>query len=105
MIVCSCSRISDCDIELALLDLLNQPEAPIPTPGLIYRHLQKKMNCCGCAPVAVEVIYTKLEELERKGLVCPYKSLSTRERLMKLRWMKTRAGAARVPVPAGDDSF
>ncbi len=81
MIICSCACISDFDIELALLDLLNQPEAPIPTPGVVYRYLEKRMNCCGCAPVAVEVIYAKLEELERKGLVCPYRSLSTRERL------------------------
>jgi hypothetical protein len=84
MIVCSCAVVSDHDIELALLDLLNRPEAPIPTPGLIYRHLEKRMSCCCCAPVAVETIYAKLEELERKGLVCPYRSLSTRERLMRL---------------------
>ncbi len=33
MIICSCACISDFDIELALLDLLNQPEAPIPHSG------------------------------------------------------------------------
>ena len=33
MIVCSCQQVSDFDIELALLDILNEPEAPIPTPG------------------------------------------------------------------------
>ncbi len=35
------------------------------------RHLQKKMNCCGCAPIAVDVIYQKLQDLEAKGLICP----------------------------------
>ena len=82
MIVCSCARISDHDIELALLDILNQPEAPIPTPGVVYRHMQKRMQCCGCAPLAVDVIYTRLEVLEKKGLICAYRSFSTRERLM-----------------------
>lgn len=111
MIICSCACITDFDIELALLDLLNKPEAPIPTPGAVYRHLEKRMNCCGCAPVAVETIYAKLEELEAKGLVCPYRSLSTRERLMKLNLMKDRPElvkdrprAARVLVSAGDKS-
>lgn len=104
MIICSCSRITDFDIELALLDILSQPEAPIPTPGVVYRHLEKRMNCCGCAPVAVEVIYAKLEELERKGLVCPYRSLSTRERLLKLSLMKDRIEPARVLVAAEDET-
>jgi bacterioferritin-associated ferredoxin len=104
MIVCSCSRISDFDIELALLDLLNQPEAPIPTPGAVYRYLEKRMNCCGCAPVAVEVIYAKLEDLERRGLICPYRSLSTRERLKKLSLMKGRGDASRVLVTADDET-
>jgi hypothetical protein len=95
MIVCSCAAISDHDIELALLDLLNQPEAPIPTPGVVYRYLEKKMGCCGCAPLAVETIYAKVEALERKGLVCPYRSLSTRERLMQLTLKSKRGGATR----------
>jgi hypothetical protein len=99
MIICSCARVSDHDLELALLDILNQPEAPIPTPGVVYRHLEKRMQCCGCAPLAVEVIYTKLEELERRGLVCPYRSLSTRERLMRLQSM--RRGDSKQPA-SGD---
>ena len=84
MIVCSCQQVSDFDIELALLDILNEPEAPIPTPGVVYRYMQRRMQCCGCAPLAVDVIYAKLEELEARGLVCPYRSLSTRERLQRI---------------------
>jgi bacterioferritin-associated ferredoxin len=90
MIVCSCARISDHDIELALLEILNQPEAPIPTPGVVYRHMEKRMMCCGCVPLAVDVIYAKLEDLERRGLICPYLSVSTRERLMRLHRQQRR---------------
>jgi hypothetical protein len=91
MIVCSCTVVSDHDIELALLDLLSQPEAPIPTPGLVFRHLSQKMTCCGCAPLAVETIYAKVEELERRGLISPYRSLSARESLMRLQLRGKRA--------------
>jgi bacterioferritin-associated ferredoxin len=94
MIVCSCQQVSDFDIELALLDILNEPEAPIPTPGVVYRYMQKRMQCCGCAPLAVDVIYAKVEELEKKGLVCPFRSFSTRERLMRLRQQRKSQGVA-----------
>jgi len=71
VLICSCAVVSDHDIELALLEIMIEPDAPLPTPGVVWRHLQKKLNCCGCAPLAVEMIYKKLEQLEAKGLVCP----------------------------------
>jgi len=72
MIICSCAAISDADIERALLEILSLPEAPLPTPGVVYRHLQKKMVCCGCSPVAVSTIYEKIDLLAARGVVCPY---------------------------------
>jgi bacterioferritin-associated ferredoxin len=99
MIVCSCQQISDFDIELALLDILNEPEAPIPTPGVVYRYMQKRMQCCGCAPLAVDVIYAKVEDLEKRGLVCPFRSFSTRERLMRMRQQRNNRSA---PVSVED---
>jgi hypothetical protein len=105
MIVCSCSCVSDHDIELALLDILNEPEAPLPTPGVVYRHMQKRMQCCGCAPLAVEVIYAKLEDLERKGLICPYRSLSSRERLLRLQYQQQQQRRGRPALePAESES-
>jgi hypothetical protein len=50
MIVCSCAAISDADIEQALVEIMSQPGAPLPTPGVVYRHLDKRMVCCGCSP-------------------------------------------------------
>jgi hypothetical protein len=96
MIICSCAVVSDHDIETALIEILSEPEPLIPTPGVIYRHLMKRMSCCGCAPLAVETIYAKMEELESRGLVCPYRSLSARERLMKLQ----KVGALKSPLRA-----
>lgn len=83
MIVCSCTEISDRDIEGALLEILGAPDAPIPTPGIVYRHLAKRMNCCSCAPLAVETIYNKVDALEKKGLISPSLSASTRSKLLE----------------------
>mgnify|MGYP001813330098 CR=1 FL=1 len=71
MLVCSCAVVSDHDIELALLELMIVEDAPLPTPGVVWRHLAKKMDCCGCAPLAVEKRYETHEPHEAKGLVCP----------------------------------
>jgi hypothetical protein len=83
MIVCSCLVISDEDIERALLEILTLPEAPLPTPGVVYRHLEKKMVCCGCSPLAVSTIYQKIDELAEKGVVCPYACACAQGRLLK----------------------
>ena len=83
MIVCSCLVITDADIERALLEILSQPEAPLPTPGVVYRHLEKKMICCGCSPLAVSTIYQKIDELAEKGVVCPYACACAQARLLK----------------------
>lgn len=81
MIICSCAVVTDKDLEQAVLEVMSQPNAPLPTPGVIYRHMQKKMQCCGCAPLAAETIYTKMEELEKKGLICPCACATAKTRM------------------------
>jgi hypothetical protein len=83
MIVCSCAAITDADIETALIEILSEPGAPLPTPGVVYRHLQRKMVCCGCAPLAVSTIYQKIDELAERGVVCPYACACAQGRLLK----------------------
>jgi hypothetical protein len=90
MIICSCTVISDRDIEGALLEILSQPDAPIPTPGVVYRHLSKRMNCCSCAPLAVETIYNKVDELEKKGLISPNVCATTRSKLLEFSAWRAR---------------
>ncbi|MFV0297149.1 MAG: bacterioferritin-associated ferredoxin [Hyphomicrobiaceae bacterium] len=81
MIVCSCNTISDADIERVLLEIFSKPDAPIPTPGLVFKELAKRMNCCGCAPLAVSVIHQRLTSLEQRGLICRHRSAVIRDRL------------------------
>ena len=83
MIVCSCSVITDADIEQALVEILSQPNAPLPTPGVVYRHLRKQMVCCGCSPLAVSTIYEKIDQLADRGVVCPYACACAQGRLLK----------------------
>ena len=106
MIVCSCTVVTDRDIEAALLEILNRPNAPIPTPGVVYRHLQKRMNCCGCAPLAVETIYNKVDELERKGLISPNVCETARSRLLEISAWRPRLRRKNndaAPLPCGND--
>jgi hypothetical protein len=108
MIICSCTVITDRDIEGALLEILNAPDAPIPTPGVVYRHLSKRMNCCGCAPLAVETIYNKVDELEKKGLISPSICATTRSKLLEFtaRHYVPRSLAAcdEAPTPQSEES-
>lgn len=108
MIVCSCAVITDRDLEQAVLEVMSQPNAPLPTPGVIYRHLQKKMQCCGCAPLAADTIYAKMEELERAGLICPCACATVKTRMQSMlapverRPLSSARDKSRAPlVPAG----
>jgi hypothetical protein len=83
MIVCSCAVITDADIEQALVEILSQPNAPLPTPGVVYRHLSKKMVCCSCSPLAVSTIYEKIDQLAERGIVCPYACACAQGQLLK----------------------
>lgn len=98
MIVCSCNVISDRDIEEALLEILPQPNAPIPTPGIIYRHLRKRMNCCGCAPLTVETIYKKVDELEQRGAIPPIVCAKARTKLIEFYALRARVSARALSV-------
>ena len=111
MIVCSCQVISDKDIEQALVAILRETDAPLPTPGVVYRHLAKKMVCCSCSPLAVRTIYEIIDRLAARGVVCPYACETARGRLAKSAGMprpersiehaSARREARRLDGPAG----
>jgi hypothetical protein len=100
MIVCSCNVICDRHIEDGLLEILTQPNAPIPTPGVVYRHLRKRMNCCGCAPLAVETIYKKVEVLERRGAISPGICARARSKLVEFYTLRALAAGKPASMPA-----
>lgn len=84
MIVCSCAIISDRDIEAAVREILSASPSLLPTPGVVFRHLKKRMNCCTCAPLAVSTIYAAMQRLENDTHVCPFALSSARARLADL---------------------
>ncbi len=81
MIVCSCAVISDRDIDRAVIEIMSSPPALLPTPGIVFRHLQKRMNCCRCAALTVSVIYSSMDRLEKDTRVCPYALAEARRKL------------------------
>jgi len=83
MIICSCAAVTDSDIEQALIEILSLPQAPLPTPGVVYRQLRKSMVCCACSPLAVSTIYEKIDHLAAKGVVCPYACACAQGRLLR----------------------
>ena len=81
MIVCSCAVITDRDIDRAVIEIMSSPPALLPTPGIVFRHLKKPMNCCRCAALTVSVIYTSMDRLEKDTRVCPYALAEARRKL------------------------
>ncbi len=84
MIICSCAVISERDIECAVIEIMSAGTALLPTPGVVFRHLSKKMNCCTCAPVAVSAIYTAMDRLAADTRVCPYALADARAKLIRI---------------------
>ena len=62
----------------------------LPTPGIVFRHLQKRMNCCRCAPLTVSVIYNSMDRLEHDTRVCPYSLAEARRKLAILQSRRDR---------------
>ena len=62
----------------------------LPTPGVVFRHLKKKMNCCTCAPLAVSTIYDAMDRLKSDTRVCPYALATAREKLGKAEQRRVR---------------
>lgn len=81
MIVCSCAVITDRDIDRAVVEIMSTSPALLPTPGIVYRHLQKRMNCCRCAPLTVSIIYSCMERLEQDTRICPFVLAEARRKL------------------------
>ena len=102
MIICSCAVISDREIEQALIEILSQPNAPLPTPGVIYRHMAKSMACCGCAPLAVSTIYALVEKLEREGRVSPDACATAKVKLIRLDQKRLERNRRRTALIAAE---
>jgi bacterioferritin-associated ferredoxin len=90
VIVCSCAVISSRDIEFAVAEIMAQPNAPLPTPGTVFRHLNKRMQCCTCAPVTVDIIYAAMDKLQHDTRICPYALAEARAKLAQIEERRAR---------------
>jgi bacterioferritin-associated ferredoxin len=94
VIVCSCTSITDRDIDRAIVEIMSASRALLPTPGIVFRHLNKRMNCCACAPLAVSVIYDAMRRLESDTRVCPFALAEARKRLIRIEERRQRRSIA-----------
>lgn len=90
MIVCSCAIVTDRDIDRAVAEIMGSSPALLPTPGVVFRHLNKRMNCCTCAPLTVSLIYDSMDRLEAGTNVCPYSLAEARRKLATLEERRQR---------------
>lgn len=100
MIICQCAVISDRDIEVAVAEIMSGGPAILPTPGVVFRHLSKKMNCCTCAPVAVSAIYAAMDRLAQTTRVCPFALAEARAKLVLIEERRA-ARQRRIDAAAG----
>lgn len=84
MIVCSCAVVSTRDIDRAVAEIMSSGPGLIPTPGVVFRHLKKRMICCGCAPVTVNAIYEAMDRLEAGTHVSPFDLATARSKLIRI---------------------
>ena len=69
---------------LAVSEIMSIGPGILPTPGVVFRHLNKKMNCCTCAPVAVTAIYAAMDRLAHTTRVCPFALAEARAKLIRI---------------------
>jgi BFD-like [2Fe-2S] binding domain len=94
VIICSCAIITDGDITEAVTAIMSAGPGLLPTPGVVFRHLNKKMNCCTCAPVAIAAIYAAMDRLATDTRVSPFALAEARAKLIRIeerRQRRTRA--------------
>ncbi len=96
MIVCSCTQISDRDIDRAVVEIMSASIALLPTPGVVFRHLKAKMNCCSCAPLTVQLIYGAMSRLESDTRVCPFALAQARRKLASAEGRRRRRAASQI---------
>jgi len=90
LIICSCAVITDRDIEIAVGEIMGAEPGLLPTPGVVFRHLDKKMNCCRCAPVTVSAIYAAMDRLAQSTRVCPFALAEARAKLVRIEERRER---------------
>lgn len=69
MIICSCNILSDEDMRQGIAIVRAEFPHRVPTIGMVYRVLDKELNCKGCLPLAMAIV-EELRGLEESDLMC-----------------------------------
>ncbi|MEM1376529.1 MAG: (2Fe-2S)-binding protein [Pseudomonadota bacterium] len=66
MIVCSCNSITKKSIEAVVHEFLDEDAWRLITVGMVYHALEKRGQCCGCFPNAIDVIVKATDAWHRQ---------------------------------------
>jgi hypothetical protein len=75
---------------------MSASSALLPTPGVVFRHLKMKMNCCSCAPLTVALIYSAMTRLESDTRICPFALAEARTKLARVEGRRRRRAALEI---------
>jgi hypothetical protein len=104
VIICSCAIVSHRDIEIAVSAIMSSEPGMLPTPGVVFRYLNKKMHCCSCAPLSVSAIYNAMDRLALDTRICPFALAEARAKLVRIEVRKERRQRRAEATPCGRKS-
>lgn len=67
-----------------MIEIMSARPALLPTPGVVFRHLNKRMQCCTCAPITVAAIYAAMDRLQADTRICPFALAEARSKLVRI---------------------
>jgi bacterioferritin-associated ferredoxin len=68
MIVCSCTVVTDREIEAAVASILAEDPRAVVTPGRLARRLDRRLVCHGCLPLVAATLATALERRRERTI-------------------------------------
>lgn len=66
MIICSCTAMSDRDLQRAIREIYSRDPLAVITPGRVYHALGCKISCHGCRPLVAEHIAIEVARQEQR---------------------------------------
>lgn len=71
MIACQCNVITTKDIHAAMDAIWAEDPLRVLTPGLVFRRLEKRGQCCGCIPNIIDIMQAYADVCRSRDQLAP----------------------------------
>jgi bacterioferritin-associated ferredoxin len=85
MIVCSCNRLSDAELKMAVLDMLASDPWQLIVPNKLLHFLASRGKCGFCFKNIVEIIVSTTEEFHASSTATDDKLIALKKQLSEMR--------------------